>query len=230
MGTQGYRYAAEISYQPNEVILEVGSQHGDDGESTRFLSSVGPSVVTIDIDPFVHDTVAIIPNVRAHLGRAEDLLQNWRQPIGFAWLDGHDWPYDGNPFDYYKDQRSLYRARGQEYSRGASRCSHLDIAELILNHARVIAFDDTWKTHAWQDPDSAGACGLSVPPATPPAPMLAMNEGTGLSVCGLLRNHPHHDDPERGWNGKGGEAIPFLLDHGFRIIHHGLCLVILEKG
>jgi hypothetical protein len=230
MGTKGFLRAADIDYRPDEMILEVGS-----GESTRFLAEIGPVVHTIDPSP---DWVPMHPNVRVHMGYAENVLKLQDWPIGFAWLDGHDWPYTGNSEEYYADQRARYEQRGQEYSQEASRRSHLKIAELIGAHARVVAFDDTWRTHEWYTMshhqtgiiDFHGPCAAPVPPATPPAPMLAMDQPLGGDVCGLPPDHPHHDDPDRGWNGKGGTAIPYLIDHGFRVLEYRLGLVILERS
>lgn len=219
MGTRGYEYASELTYQPTDVILEVGS-----GASTVYLSKVGPLVVSIDAASDLPD----ISNVEPHRGYAEAILQNWDRPIGFAWLDGWDWPYSGNPPSYYAAQQRSYEERGQEYSQRASLLSHLAIAEAIAPHARVVAFDDSWRTH--RPVMQGGLCTESVPPATPPAPALAMDQAVGHLTCRLSQDHPHHDTPERGWSGKGGEAIPYLLDHGFRVLEYGLGLVILERG
>jgi hypothetical protein len=57
-----------------------------------------------------------------------------------------------------------------------------------------------------------------------------LNESYGdVVVCDLEPDHPHHDVPERGWNGKGGTAIPYLLDHQFNVVTHGLTLVVLQR-
>jgi hypothetical protein len=224
VGTLGYRRASDVTYREGEVILEVGS-----GESTRYLADVGPIVVTIDADPRAYDRVRDVANVEAYCDRAEDFLRGWRRSIGFAWLDGYDWPYRGNPPSYYDEQRAWYRRSGYEYSREESRRIHLVIAHLVEPYARVVAFDDTWRTHAHLS-DSDGRCVQRVPPATAPAPMLAMNEPIDRSVCGLDADHPHHDDPDRGWNGKGGTAISYLLDRGFEVRDHGLCLVVLSRN
>lgn len=222
MGTTGYRYADEVTYRPGEVILEVGS-----GDSTRFLAGLGPPVVTIDVDLGAFSKVAAIPNVEAHHGLAERVLLNWDRPIGFAWLDGYDWPYTGNPPSYYDEQHYLYARRGYALSQHESRRSHLNVVGLIADHVRVIAFDDTWRTHAFVPTDNW--CAERVPPATTPAPALAMDQSLDRLVCGLEVSHPHHDDPERGWNGKGGDAIPYLLERGFTVVEYGLGLVILRR-
>lgn len=223
MGTVGYRYADTVTYRHDEVILEVGSGH-----STGFLARLGPPVVTVDVDPVRYSRSVITPNVEAHHGRAEDVLRDWNRPIGFAWLDGYDWPYTGNPPDYYADQRAGYERRGWTLSQDESRRSHLNIVGLIVDHARVIAFDDTWRTHAFRSTDDA--CTQTVPPATTPAPALAMDQPIYRPTCGLDADHPHHDDPGRGWNGKGGTAIPYLLEHGFDVVEYGLGLVVLRRG
>lgn len=222
MGTTGYRYAGSIDYQPGEVILEVGS-----GDSTDYLAAIGPRVVTIDVDLERHTRAAATSNVDAHLGRAESVLQYWNRPIGFAWLDGYDWPYTGNPPNYYADQRRDYQRRGWSLTQRESRWSHFVVARLIADHARVIAFDDTWRTHTFVG--VAGRCATSVPPATAPAPALAMDQPFDRSTCELAVDHPHHDDPARGWNGKGGTAIPYLLDRGFDVVEYGLGLVVLRR-
>jgi hypothetical protein len=225
VGTTGYRLAEVVDYRPDDVIIEVGS-----GESTRYLATLGPPVVTIDADPARHADAAALPNVEAHLGRAEDVLRGWNRPVGFAWLDGHDWPYVGNPAAYYADQRARYRAAGQPYSRDASRRSHLAIATLLAAHTHVVAFDDTWRTHPFRPTaDDGDACAESVPPATTPAPALAMNEAIDRSTCGLTANHPHHDRPEYGWNGKGGTAVPYLVGRGFTVVEYGLGTVVLRR-
>lgn len=222
MGTIGYRYADVVSYRHGDVILEVGS-----GESTRHLATIGLPVVTIDVDRSSFERVATIPNVEAHLGYAEDVLQGWDRPIGFAWLDGYDWPYTGNPPDYYAEQRYRYAIRGYLLSQRESRRSHLNVVELIADHARVVAFDDTWRTHAFRSTDVT--CDVPVPPATTPAPALAMDQPIHRVVCGLDEDHPHHDDPARGWNGKGGDAVPHLLGRGFGVLEYGLGLVVLGR-
>lgn len=233
MGTTGYRRADGLTYLPGEVILEVGS---GDGTSTRHLATIGPRVVTIDVERSSFEGVATLPNVEAHLGYAEDVLGDWNRPIGFAWLDGFDWPYTGNTDEYYVEQYSRYARRGYTLSQAGSRRSHLDVVELVADHARVIAFDDTWRTHVYRSAtrthgrDDLDACAETVPPATIPAPALAMDQPIHRPTCGLRYDHPHHDDPERGWNGKGGTAIPYLLDRGFEVVEYGLGAVTLERA
>lgn len=222
MGTSGYTYADAVDYRHDEVILEVGS-----GRSTRYLATIGPPVVTIDVDPMAVENVAGTPNVEGRHGRAEVVLRDWSRPIGFAWLDGHDWPYVGNPPDYYAEQRARYSRDGRPYSRDASRRSHLEIVRLIAEHARVVAFDDTWRTHAFRSSDNT--CVETVPPATPPAPALAMDQPFQRLVCKLEASHPHHGHARRGWDGKGGTAVPYLLKRGFIVVKHGAGLVILQR-
>jgi hypothetical protein len=222
VGTTGYERASSLTYRPGEVILEVGS-----GDSTRYLSRVGPLVVTVDADATARNRAAALRNVEAHLGRAEEVLRGWDRPVGFAWLDGHDWPYEGNPPDYYADQRRDYARRRQSLTRRDSRAAHLAVARLIARHARVVAFDDTWRTHRYR-PGPLG-CSEPVPPATTPAPALAMNEPIDRTYCGLELDHPHHDD-HYPWNGKGGTAIPYLRDWGFDVVEYGLGLVVLRRG
>jgi hypothetical protein len=224
VGTAGYKYAVAVAYEPGEIILEVGS-----GDSTRFLAGLGPPVVTIDADLSTFSRVAALDNVEAHHGRAEEVLRGWNRPIGFAWLDGWDWPYDGNPPDYYADQRAAYEDRDQLYSQLISMQSHLEIARLIADHVRLIAFDDTWRTHEFAFRSTDELCVKHVPPATTPALKLAMDQAIYRTWCGLERDHPHHDDPERGWNGKGGTAIPYLLTRGFAVVRYELGLVLLER-
>lgn len=222
MGTTGYRHANAVTYRPGEVILEVGS-----GRSTGLLARIGPPVVTVDVDPVSYARSVMTANVEARHGRAEDVLHDWNRPIGFAWLDGYDWPYTGNPPDYYAAQRASYERRGWTFSQEASRQSHLSIVRLIAAHARMIAFDDTWRTHAFHATDEL--CNVPVPPATTPAPALAMDQPIYRSTCGLTADHPHHDDPGRGWNGKGGTAIPYLLERGFDVVGYGLGQVVLNR-
>lgn len=221
MGTTGYRRAADLTYTDDEVILEIGT-----GESTEFLAGIGPRVVTIDIDPPGEQ----IPGVVYYTGDARVALIGWDRPIGFAWLDGWDFPYEGNPDWYYAIQRGRYAARGQEFTRDASRRSHLAVAQQIAGYARVVAFDDTWRTHAYS-PAGTDRCQVLVPPATTPAPALAMDTPFPIHLpwCGLDKDHPHHNDPDRGWDGKGGEAIPWLLENGYQVLEYGLGLVVLER-
>lgn len=218
MGTNGYTKAAGMLYHPDECILEVGY-----GESTRFLAEIGPPVVTID--PLAEQWIR---NTTALQGYAEDLLEGWTRPIGFAWLDGWDFPYTGVD---YPEQKAAYQARGQVYGQEQSRLSHLQIATLIAGHARVIAFDDTWRTHPWSSREGTSRCGVRVPPATYPAPALAMDHPLPgfVTHCWLEADHPHHGFPKRGWDGKGGLAIPWLLNHGYTVSEYGLGLVVLEK-
>lgn len=223
MGTTGFTRAADVDYRRGEVILEVGS-----GDSTRFLATLGPPVVTIDVDRRAYLAALAVANVEARYGHAEDVLRGWNRPIGFAWLDGFDWPYTGNPPNYYADQRAAYENRGDTYSQDVSRASHLAVARLIAPHARVVAFDDTWRTHPFRS--TGDRCDAAVPPATTPAPTLAMDTPIYRDVCGLEEDHPHHDDPLRGWNGKGGTAIPYLRGFGFDVVDYGLGQVLLRRG
>lgn len=228
MGTRGYEHARTIDYRHGEVVLEVGS-----GESTRVLAAIGPPVVTVDASPRAVEAARAIDNVEAHLGRAEEVLHRWSRSIGFAWLDGYDWPYTGNPPEYYADQRYEYERRGWTLSQYASRRSHLDVVVLVADHARVIAFDDTWRTHEFVPLDSYhtyDVCAQTVPPATTPAPALAMDQALHRSTCGLTADHPHHVDPDRGWEGKGGTAVPYLLDRGFEVAYYGLGTVVVRRG
>lgn len=173
MGSGGYAAARWLDYQPGEVILEVGADR-DEGSTpwlAQFGASVGVSVVVVDVDQAACDRINDLFNVRAICGLAEQVLQDWAQPIRFAWLDGHDWPYEGPeyPPGCWDNQRDEYLARGQEYSQAASQASHLRIAELIADRVvlgGVVAFDDTW----WLGQD---------------------------------------------WDGKGGTAVPYLLNRGF---------------
>lgn len=148
MGSDGYRLAADIGHLPETVLLEVGS-----GDSTAFLASVGP---TVTVDVVMHAQIATIRRVRLLWGRAEELLTRWHDPdigggseVCFAWLDGHDWPYDDLPSGLYMSQMDEYEARGLEYSQDASRRSHLRVAQLVapwIAEGGVVAFDDTWRT------------------------------------------------------------------------------------
>lgn len=218
MGTAGYMHAQGIQYRTGEVILEVGS-----GESTHWLAQVGPKVFSLDIVAPIQP----LPAVLYWMGPAESALVGWTAPIGFAWLDGWDFPYTGVD---YPEQAAAYAARGQEFSQEASMRSHLAIAQRITGLARVIAFDDTWRTHEFEPEMPFEWCNQTVPPATAPAPALAMDQPEApRTFCGLDWDHPHHVDPDRGWAGKGGTAIPWLLDHGYTCIEYGLGLVVLEK-
>ena len=193
MGTNGYRHATDVRYPLGAVILEVGVERDSDGAgSTTFLAHVGPPVHVVDVDPGQVERARQLPNVTAHLGLAETVLQTWNLPIGFVWLDGHDWPYQHAPAGMWDAQEREYLARDQAYSRDASLASHLAVAKLIEPHVvpgGVVAFDDTWALPSVLDPT--------------PAP---------------------------GWNGKGGTAVPYLLDQGFTVeksgdIYHGLVLL-----
>lgn len=172
MGSRGFELAAGLDYRPGEVILEVGADR-DEGSTPR-LAAIGPLVMVVDVDAAAIQRVSQIPGVQPLWGPAERLLVDWFWPIRFAWLDGHDWPYEGPeyPPGCWDEQERQYRARGQEYSQEASQASHLRIAELIAGSivpGGVVAFDDTWQT------------------------------GDG------------------GWTGKGGTAVPYLLDSGFEL-------------
>lgn len=193
MGTNGYEHAADVEYVPGTVILEVGVERDSDGNgSTTFLSRVGPPVHVIDVDPGQVERARQLPNVTAYLGLAEVMLRDWTLPIGFAWLDGHDWPYEHAPEGMWDAQEREYLARGQGYSRAMSLASHLTVAQLIEPYVVVggiVAFDDTWELPSVLDP-------------TPPP----------------------------GFNGKGGMAVPYLLERGFTVektgdIYHGLTLL-----
>ena len=163
MGSWGYALAAGLEYLPGEVILEVGADR-DEG-STPFLAGLGPLVVVVDIDPWACVRAGQVPgNVQVMQGLAEQVLVGWDSPIRFAWLDGHDWPYDGPeyPPGCWDQQERQYRARGQDYSKVASQASHLQIAKLIAGSVvpgGIIAFDDTWYTGDCWD----GKGGAAVP-------------------------------------------------------------------
>lgn len=223
MGTRGYERAAQVQYRPGEVILEIGS-----GESTHWMARHCPDRRIYSVDPKFDQRLSGLPvNVRLLTHFAEEALKDWDEPIGFAWLDGWDYPYTSVD---YPQQRAEYELYGQEFSQAASMRSHLDIARNIAGHARVIAFDDTWRTHHFLNGEwRLDACLVTCPPATTPAPALAMDTPFHRDVCGLSADHPHHTDPDRGWAGKGGTAIPWLLDHGYTCTHYALGLVVLEK-
>jgi len=205
MGTEGFKRAVGVRYAPGSVILEVGFQRGEllaEGQvgSTDFLRSVGPPVHVIDVDEAQVQRARELRGVTAWCGRAEDVLREWdsSRRVGFAWLDGHDWPYahaEAADPGVYRDQRAEYQARGQEYSREASGLSHLAIAELLLPHVirgGLLAFDDTWQTPSVLDDDQEAL--------------------------------------KRGWNGKGGLAVPWLIQRGCTVvesgdIYHGVVVV-----
>lgn len=168
MGTEGFRRAALAPWYDvdarNAVIVEVGFQRArGPGEecSTEYLAGLGPEVHVIEVDPGRAAEARGLAGVTVHEGRAEDVLRSWKLPVGFAWLDGHDWPYahaEAADPDVYREQRAEYRRRGQEYSRWASATSHLVIAQLLAPHViqgGLLAFDDTWATPSVLD-DSEG--------------------------------------------------------------------------
>jgi len=162
LGSRGFELAAGLEYQPGEVILEVGADR-DEG-STPFLAGIGPPVVVVDVDRGACDRVRGLGGVVALHGLAEQVLVGFPNPIRFAWLDGHDWPYEGPeyPPGCWDEQERQYRDRGQDYSQAASQVSHLRIAELIAYHVApggIVAFDDTWLgTHGWD-----GKGGTAIP-------------------------------------------------------------------
>lgn len=184
MGTYAYQLATAVKYPDEAVILEVGVERDSDGAgSTTFLAGVGPRVHVIDVDPSQVERAREIPNVSAYLGSAEQVLRDWDTPIGFAWLDGHDWPYEHAPAGMWTAQAREYHARNQAYSREASRESHLAVAQLIAPHVvsgGLVVFDDTWRLPSVLDPT-----------------------------------------PGPGWNGKGGTAVPYLLENGFEVLTYG---------
>lgn len=186
VGTTGYTLARDLTYPDHAVLLEVGIERDTAnhvGGSTTFLSRVGPPLHVIDVDPRQVDWAGELGNVTAHLGLAEDVLRSWTLPLGCCWLDGHDWPYEHAPPGTWDAQEREYRARGQDYSRAASRASHLRVAELVEPHVvagGLVIFDDTWALPSVLDPT-----------------------------------------PGPGWSGKGGAAVPYLLDRGFTVIASG---------
>jgi hypothetical protein len=203
VGTTGFHHARDVACRPPWIILEVGyARDRAPGEetSTAFLARLGPPVHVIDVDPEAVAHASSLDNVTAHLGRAEDVLRRWNSddvlpPVGFAWLDGHDWPYahaEAADPDVYVAQKAAYLARGQAYSRAASAASHLAVAVLLEPHlapGSLVALDDTWAL---------------------PSPL--------------------DDAPGPGWSGKGGTAVPHLLERGFTLlvagdIHHGYVLL-----
>lgn len=207
MGTEGFRRAVGVRYAPGSVIVEVGFQRArGPGEtpSTLFLASLGPEVHVFEVDPEAAAEARELAGVVVHEGRAEDLLAGWTRPVGFAWLDGHDWPYahaEAADPEVYAGQRAEYRARGQEYSREASAASHLRVVELLAPHViqgGLVAFDDTWRV---------------------PSPL--DDEGDALAAKDLR------------WNGKGRWGVPYLRYHrNFQVmeeedIFHGL--VVLRR-
>jgi hypothetical protein len=194
MGSRAYTLAAELDYEPGDVILEVGAERGEG--STEFLAGLGVTLVTIDVDPQRLSALPHRANVLKIRGQAEFELRDWKamvgEPIRFAWLDGHDWPYDGIPMDEATAYERLYRSRGQVFSRAASALSHLRIVQAIAEFVPAggrIAIDDTW--YRWP-------------------------EGADIQC----------------W-GKGGTAVPWLLDHGFDgplvLTEHPDCVVVIKR-
>lgn len=171
MGTMGYKIAATVEYAPDAVIFEVGVERDSDGDgSTTFLSRVGPPVHVVDVEPGQVARARQLSNVTAYLGLAEEVLRDWDTPIGFAWLDGHDWPYEHAPAGMWDAQEREYLARGQAYSRQASRESHLTVARLVEPHippGGMIVLDDTWALPSVLDPTPGpgwnGKGGAAVP-------------------------------------------------------------------
>jgi hypothetical protein len=171
VGTNGYQRAADVAYTPDSVILEFGVERDSDGNgSTTFLSRVGPRVHVVDIDFGQVARARQLSNVTAYFGPAEEILVGWDIPIGFAWLDGHDWPYEHAPVGMWDAQEREYLARGQAYSREASRASHLAVAQLIEAHVipgGVVILDDTWELPSVLDPTPGpgwnGKGGTAVP-------------------------------------------------------------------
>lgn len=160
MGSDGYRLAAE-STCTDGVILEVGS-----GVSTEYLATMGPLVTTIDVAP---KPEVGLPRCRWLTGRAEELLTRWHEPgigdarpICFAWLDGHDWPYDDLPPPILARCAAEYHQRGLVLTKDASQRSHLTVTMLAAPWVAVggvVAFDDTWRAPGGYD----GKGGTAVP-------------------------------------------------------------------
>lgn len=143
MGSKAYRIAGDLTYEPRDVILEVGTDGGE-GSTAYFASlAVTRDLDFVSIDPDPDRTPTIV-------AKAEDVLVTWdRGPIRFAYLDGADWPYSWHFADpqLMQSYNERYARWGGELSQGYSADSHLQIVKLLSDLCTPeasILFDDTW--------------------------------------------------------------------------------------
>jgi hypothetical protein len=147
VGSHAYEYASQLSYQPDDCLLEVGSGPASSAYLAELASQTKVAFVSVDVDPVVSEYAARHASATAVTARAEDVLRDWHAPpwVRFAWLDGYDWPYEF--FAGTAGQRAAYASRGEQITQAASAASHLAIVQCLHPLTRpnaVVALDDTW--------------------------------------------------------------------------------------
>jgi hypothetical protein len=157
VGSRAFQLVNTHIPHPGECLLEVGFDRGE--ESTGHIAwwaathRVPFYCIEADVEALTERNMPAGTSVI--LGRAEDVLAEWaREPIGFAWVDGADWPYswfiDGSNEDYLRRMevlRSVYHRWGATPTKEQSLRSHLRIARELNRLAALgadVVFDDTW--------------------------------------------------------------------------------------
>lgn len=171
MGASMYKVIEMLEFEPNECVVEIGSEHGEG--STAFLSEfcLGRNIpfFSVDVDPVVFVQIVRIPGVLPFNMTGEHFLEYtfsyFGQKIKFAYLDNFDWIWSSWPKDHplILEETVIYNNIDMVLSNENSQKAHLTQAMLIDKFAAdrcVIVLDDTWlKTDGTFD----GKGGTAVP-------------------------------------------------------------------
>lgn len=156
----GYLLARELDYQPDECILEIGSERNEG--STSFLDSLGVKFITVDPHPTVFTHYRMTGE-----DFLTDIFPKMEYKVKFAYLDGFDWEYPvfANPA-HYEEQKQEYWLRGVELNNDNSQASHWKQTALLLpflTEDAIIAYDDTWRESTAKGRRWTGKGGKAVP-------------------------------------------------------------------
>lgn len=181
MADNVYKIINEVDFEPDEVVVEIGSERafGSTSYLAEFCKNRQISFYSVDADIAQYDKIKHLsgPYFTAFCMTGEDFLEKifpkFNKQVKFVYLDNFDWIYEGNEnIRRIRKQRERYHELGMEMNNTNSQQAHLQQSMLISKYVipnGVILFDDTWEP----------------------------SEGT--------------------YNGKGGAAVPWLLNNGFRI-------------
>lgn len=159
MGAAAYHLAEQAPEVPG-CFLEVGIDPGDGEGSTAYLAALaharGVPFLAVDVDPercnALLDRKPAHP-MRVYCGRGERFLAHELPfldlAVAFAYLDNHDWTFDGHEQKaWVVAQRERYAALRVPMGNADSQEAHCEQARALWPHLSpggVILLDDTWR-------------------------------------------------------------------------------------
>lgn len=202
------RHGPDLDPQ-RDVIIEIGTERGEG--STQFFADLAEYAqmlfVTVDVNPDqLRDAVNIEshPHACAVLARGEDFLERFddmvdgvdgaKANIKIAYLDNFDWWWsDVTPWEEHHVDfaAKFYEPFGLELNNDNSQATHLKQAQLVHEH---------------NDPGS----------------IIIFDDTWQHSPEGDSRMEGAYMKATFGgtWDGKGGTAVPWLLEHGYEVLEH----------